>query len=268
MSILDEYVLKKPSRQNIIDIFGDEWSSRFPDDSGLVAKPGTAALFDDPRIRWAAEQLGGFAGASIIELGPLEAAHTTMMERMGARRIIAIEANTRAFLKCLCVKEIFALSRCEFQLGDFVEFLRESPPAFDIAIASGVLYHMMNPLELLELLSRTSDRLFLWTHYYDESIIRSNSNLSHKFGDVLSVDSANATFQWVEQSYKTATNWAGFCGGGQSTSRWLTRESLLTALRHFGFGKVVTGFEQPDHPNGPALALCAWKTQPDSVVSG
>ena len=46
-----------------------------------------------------------------------------------ARRasITAIEANRRAYLKCLVMKETLGLTRTRFLLGDFVEYLRASP---------------------------------------------------------------------------------------------------------------------------------------------
>ncbi|HET8630288.1 MAG TPA: hypothetical protein VFL91_22955, partial [Thermomicrobiales bacterium] len=54
-------------------------------------RAGTVPLFEDARITWAAEQFGGFAEKTVRELGPLEGAHTTMLERLGATSITAIE---------------------------------------------------------------------------------------------------------------------------------------------------------------------------------
>ena len=85
MNILDAYIIKAPNSQNMLDIFSGEWSSRLPAGSNLVTSPGHAALFDDPRIDWAAEILGGFAGKTCLELGPLEGGHSYMMQKMGAK---------------------------------------------------------------------------------------------------------------------------------------------------------------------------------------
>ena len=52
---------------------------------------------------------GRLAGFGILELGPLEGAHTYRLEQLGAERILAIEANVEAYLKCLIVKEILGL---------------------------------------------------------------------------------------------------------------------------------------------------------------
>jgi hypothetical protein len=69
-----------------------------------------------------------------------------MLQRMNAKKIVSIEANTRAFLKCLCIKEIFNLDCVKFKLGDFIQFLEKTNSKFDLVFASGVLYHMLEPI--------------------------------------------------------------------------------------------------------------------------
>lgn len=60
--------------------------------------------------------LGAFVGKTRLELVPLEGGHSYMLQKMGVKKIIAIEANSRAFLKCLCIKEIFDLNKVEFKI--------------------------------------------------------------------------------------------------------------------------------------------------------
>lgn len=120
--ILDEYVMSEPSDQNALDIFQGEWSSKLPSQAGEL-RAGQISLFEDGRILWAEKKVGGFEGCKIIELGPLEAGHTYMLEKRAANSILAIEANTRAYLKCLIVKEILNLERSRFLPGDFVKYL-------------------------------------------------------------------------------------------------------------------------------------------------
>lgn len=253
----DLYVNKEPKNQNILDIFANEWSSAMPDDSGLVTKPGKSRLFNDDRIKWVEETLGGFHNLYILELGPLEGGHSYMLQRMGAKKITSIEANTRAFLKCLCIKEIFDLNRIEFKLGDFVSFLKETDVIFDLVIACGVLYHMMNPIELLELISQVTDKVFIWTHYYDREIITTNKVLSLKFGPLEAFEYRGDMYMAAKQSYENALDWLGFCGGAQPTSKWLCRDSIINCLQKLGFSRITIGFDDTSHPNGPAFAICA-----------
>jgi len=259
MNILDEYITSEPSKQNVIDLFQGEWSSRFPAQLAVNAKPGNAALFEDDRIHWAENQLGPFENLRILELGPLEGAHSCMLQAKSAKQILAIEANKRAFVKCLCVKELLGLDRVNFLLGDFMPYLENNTVNFDVAIASGVLYHMSDPVKLLALISKAADRVFLWTHYYDNDVLGARKELAHKFSAPGTYEFEGFEYEGVIQSYKNALDWSGFCGGGGSTSKWLTRESIIRALRHFGYREISIGFEQPDHVNGPSFALCAKK---------
>lgn len=260
MNILDTYTTKAPSPQNILDIFSGEWSSRLPASNNLVTSPGHAALFEDPRIDWAAAILGGFVGKICLELGSLEGGHSYMMQKMGAKKIIAIEANSRAFLKCLCIKEIFDLNKVEFRYGDFRNFFVENSDHYDILIASGVLYHMLDPLQLIKQMSQVSDQLYIWTHYYDASIINARADLRPKFRVLQDVEKDGAHYQWIEQSYDSALSWKGFCGGSAPTSRWLTRESIVKYLNASGYNRIDISHEAKDHPNGPCFAVCAQRT--------
>lgn len=255
-NVNDYYVVKSPSQQNVLDLFSGEWSSAMPEGSGLATSPGQVGLFDDARVHWAEKFFGGFTAMDILELGPLEGAHSYMFSRRGARNILAIEANSRAFLKCLCIKEIFRLSNVEFTLGDFNKYLVSCSRRFDLVFASGVLYHMADPIEFLESVARVSDRLFIWTHYYDEKIISGNRNLSHKFAPLKSMVRNGFSYQCSTQEYKESLQWAGFCGGPGVTSEWLTRDSILDFLNVSGFKNVQIEFDQPQHPNGPAFAIC------------
>jgi len=264
--ILDAYVLTEPSDQNVLDIFKGQWSSRLPDDFGLVTKPGTARSFEHSLVVWAEETLGSFSNWNILELGPLEGGHSYMLQSRNAKKVTSVEANTRAFLKCLCIKEILKLDRVEFKLGDFMSFLENHNSQYDMVFASGVLYHMEEPIRLLELVSRATDRLFIWTHYYDQGRILNRAELKHKFKPVSSIEYDGVSYEYSTQSYKESLDWLGFCGGPKPVSKWLTRDSIIKALRQFGFADIQINFDHPDHPNGPAFALCAQKENDASLT--
>jgi len=257
MNVLDQYVMHRPTDQGVIDLFDGEWSSRFPETSGLQGRPGTAALFSDRRIEWAESVLGSFRDQDVLELGPLEGGHTYMLHQGGAKTITAIEANSRAFLKCLCVREVFGLVRAHFKLGDFVSFLEGSDRKFDLTLASGVLYHMPDPMKALELMCASSDKLFIWTHYFDPAAIATNKDIAHKFGAKQAASHNGFNYEYSVYAYKAALEWSGFCGGSEPQSRWLTKESFIEFLKAAGFTEISTEFDQSTHANGPAFAICA-----------
>ena len=250
------YVTVAPHAQNAVDIFKGEWSSRLPPELNVHA--GEFLLFDDPRLRWALGVLGGVRDRTVLELGPLEGGHTYILEKGGARQVTAIEANVRAYLKCLIVRELVGLQRARFLCGDFVKFLETNNQRFDIVLACGVLYHMTEPLRFLELVARATDRVVIFTHYYDEALIRGNPRTAPNFGG--GAEAAIRGFRCLiyPQRYGAdALASLGFCGGTELVSAWMTRQDILEALRHLGFTRIEASHEEPAHPNGPAFALVA-----------
>ncbi|NBT13099.1 MAG: class I SAM-dependent methyltransferase [Planctomycetia bacterium] len=156
--ILDAYCMLPPGPQQVLDLFRGEWSSAMPAGSGLQTLPGTAALFEDDRVTWAIAQAGGVRGRRILEIGPLEGGHSCMLERAGAAEVLAVEANTRSYLKCLCVKEVFGLRAVRFVLGDCMAFMEQDRGGWDMVFASGVLYHMQDPMGFLTHLPKLAPR--------------------------------------------------------------------------------------------------------------
>jgi len=262
MSDFKHFFGTAPSDQNALDLFAGEWSSQPP-----AARPelraGQTPLFDDPRITWAHHHLiamgvaDGFANRDVLELGPLEAGHTYLIDRLQPKSVTAVEANSRAYLKCLIAKEIFGITRARFLLGDCLEFLRTTDRHFDIGVACGILYHLTNPVELLELLARRCDALFLWTVFYDPEFVAQNPVPGAKFSEKLPMEHAGFKHTVHRFNYGPSLDWKGFCGGGDIYSYWMEKSEIVGALERFGF----TDFRTEQHPNihGSALMLAAKK---------
>jgi hypothetical protein len=246
-----------PSPQTAIDAVPDAWASRFPPPLEDL-RAGEATLFQDDRITWGFQAHGGVQGRTVLELGPLEGAHSYMAQTAGASAVTAVEANSKAFLKCLVVKELLQLDRCSFLCGDALEFLGSGEEQFDLCIACGILYHMVEPVRLIDLISRRAGRLIMWTHFYDERAL-ANRRLAKRLGPAQAAEHEGFRHHVHRHRYGFDTRFAGFCGGTQPFSNWLPREDLLRALAHFGWRDVEVAFEDTSHPNGPALALVATK---------
>jgi len=255
---VEQYAAAAPSPQQVLDIFKGEWSSALPAPY-CDCKAGHVPVFGDPRLKWGVERLGGVVDRRVIELGPLEGGHTWMLEQLGAAQITAIEASDRAYLRCLTVKELTGLRRARFLYGDAVAYLRENQERFDVGIASGILYHMTNPIELLALLAACCDRLYLWTHYYDDAALLRAPKVRARFAGTSEATYAGFTHTRHRFRYQSARFRLGFAGGSAPYSQWLTRDTILAACRHLGFPHVETAFDEPYHPYGPCAAFVAMR---------
>lgn len=254
----ERYATHGPSAQQVLDIFKGEWSSALPAPY-CECQAGHGPFFGDPRLKWGVERLGGVSGQRVVELGPLEGGHTWMLEQMGAAQITAIEASDRAYLRCLTVKELTGLTRARFLYGDAVAYLRETSERFDVGIASGILYHLTNPVEAIALLAARCDRVYLWTHYYDDVALLRAPMVRARFSGTSQATHAGFTHTRHRYRYRAARFRLGFAGGSAPHSEWLTRGTILAAFRHFGFDHIETGFEEPYHPYGPCGAFVAMR---------
>jgi hypothetical protein len=252
----DRYVDALPTHQNAIDAI-EGWSTAFPE--AYNVKAGIVPTFHDARIFWAIECFGSLEGREVLELGPLEAGHTYMLESAGAV-VDAVEANQLAFMRCLVAKEIFRLQKARFWLGDFVKWLEHTDKSYDLIVASGVLYHQHDPLRLLELIAQRASAVFIWTHVVSDAMplsdprrsVMSNLPETHSFHGV--------TVRAYPRSYIKAEANPAFCGGMRDDHRWLDKDDLLAALRALGFDDIRTTHDDPDHFFGPAISIFARKS--------
>lgn len=252
---LDEYVDTRPSAQNAIDLIPG-WNHALPPQYGVTAGPD--ALYDDSRIHWMLQEFGSVAGKTLLELGPLEAAHTAIIDRQAPARIDAVEANKLAYLRCLIVKEIRDLHFAKFHLGDAVKWLETAPTRYDLIVASGILYHMEDPIKLIELTAAASDAVFFWTHYVDDQEMpKGDPRRTAITGAPILRHSHGVDVRLHPRSYYQAWQDKSFCGGVKDQHYWIEKTDLLGLLSALGFDDIKIAMEQPDHPNGPCFCVLA-----------
>lgn len=240
---------RSPSPQTVIDLWQGNWASDLREVLDVEGS-GQARLFrGDPRPGQAAEAHGAggrFDGASILELGPLEAGHSLALQELGAARITGVEASAEAYLKCLAVKELLGIDRLRLLFGDAVGFLEATPDRYDVVFCSGFLYHMADPLRLIEAIARVTDRCFVWTHYHDAA----DAAAPRVAGPL--ERNGFATRGWrLDYGAKGARFW----GGNQSGACWLELDAMLAAFAHAGLGQATLIDRQAEHPHGPAVTF-------------
>ncbi|PPD14874.1 MAG: hypothetical protein CTY25_08755 [Methylobacterium sp.] len=262
---LDEYVTSYPSHQNAINALPG-WNQAFPDDLGLEA--GRVHLHHDPRILWAIEQIGPLAGKRVLEIGPLEAGHTWLLDQQGPALIDAVEANKLCYLRCLVTKEILQMKSARFHLGDSQLWLEQRPDRYDFVIASGVLYHMQDPIRFLEAVAARTDAIFLWTHYADDAAMPPGDPRRGAFvGEPEVRHHLGLAIHLHPRSYLGAWKDKAFCGGMHDLHRWIDRTDLLAFLGRLGFDDLRIWNDEPQHAFGPAFCVFARRSQAQGPVS-
>ena len=177
-----------------------------------------------------------FRDLRVLELGPREGHHSIMLEKMGAREVVALEGRGENLQLCLRTKERYGLGRTSFHLAD-VEALAEgrSPPpfagTFDLVFCAGLLYHLREPARVLEWCRRQAQTLFLQTHYIEQAA--SARYLPHSFHE--------ATYRHRGHDYR-AKIFEEEPGnprtGLAQTSVWLYEPDLLALMKVAGFDHV------------------------------
>lgn len=254
-SVLDEYVDTLPTPQNAVDVVAG-WNHALP--PVAQASAGTAAFYEDPRILWCIERFGDLAGRRVLELGPLEASHTFMLNQHAPQVIHAIEANKLSFVRCLVAKELLGLDRARFMLGDFQKWLEAREERYDLIVASGVLYHMRDPARLIDLISRRTDATYLWTHYFCDTAMPAGDYRRGAFsGSVETREVSGLTVRLHERSYHEAWRDKSFCGGMHDSHYWMEKPHIIRLLEIHGFNRIEIAHELLDHPNGPCMSIFA-----------
>ncbi len=242
-----------PAHQNALDLFPGSWVSKFPPCSGLTG--GEAAHFDDGRVTWAASELGGMNGLSILELGPFEGYNTYQFQSFGASSVVAVESSHVNFLKCLVVKNIFGLNST-FLLGDCQQYLANTRTKFDVCWASGILYHMIEPVKLLQGIRRVADTAFIWTQYYDEEKLSAKGGM----GSFDASRDKTIAFEGRQMRLRHRNyphSGMVFSGGQDSFSYWMVRDDIMFVLDRLGYRNITIGVDNPDHIHGPAMFFLA-----------
>jgi len=184
-------------------------------------------------------------GRVVLDLGCLEGMHSSLLQGFGAKKVVSIEGRKVNFLRSLIVKNAFKLDRCEFLFGKVDEVLASFSGKFDLCLASGILYHLNNPVALLDRVGQLSNSLFVWSHYADDR---------HP-------DGWPGEIKWNKHIYRgkyVNENLDNVVGGLDKKVFWLFEEDLLAAVRNAGFGSIEI-IRKEKHEHGPAITF--WGTK-------
>jgi len=166
----------------------------------------------------------------VLDLGCFEGGHTYQFEKKGAI-CTGIEANTASFLKCLINKNTLHMSS-NFLLGDCMEFLQEASiqqKKYDLIWCCGILYHMKNPLKMIELMSTITDTFYIWTLYVPEEE-------AEAWDPAHIIDQTAPNFSCKGYRYYYPQRYDREYAGSQTFCIRLTQSSIVIYAEKLGFG--------------------------------
>lgn len=242
-----------------LDSFG-EISKRYPDSINGFAIDDLAwehfALSEgqllagresDRMITIINELSGGINGMSVLELGPYEGYYSIALEAAGIKQNISIEANPANYLKCLVVKNHYGLKNTHYLLGDLSRFLEKSTKRYDLVLASGILYHLIDPYKALEYINTKTDRIGICTTYFHPEI------QSFRFtGNVREVKFPGLGPLHLHERINTRVI-PGKKHGVENVAWMFEKEELLRYLEYRGFESTV--FYQLENPKTKQLRI-------------
>lgn len=208
-----------------------------------------------PFMDFLRDRLGGFENKQILELGPYEGYHTCYLHQNGAGQTVSVEGNPRNFLKCLIVKNHYGLDNTQFLLGDATKYLIRTKRTFDFILASGILYHLANPIAALRQMTDRSDAIGICTTIYDaKNLVFKMTGRTREFH----LDGEPPIVLHERPNPTGKTQDAKF---GLESSAWLlSREDLLRYLKYRDFRVELYGTSF--QPGSHRLQLYAEKVKP------
>lgn len=231
-----------------IELYGfrlwDKWHCNFPLEKATIEVLPQKFMILEPRIEQLTKRLN-LEGLRILELGCLEGAHSLMLQSLGAKEVIAIEARKENFLKCLVIKNAFNLDRCKFLNGDINKILNHSLGYFDLCLALGIFYHLKDPIPIIYRLGEIANKLFVWTHF---------STRGYPEGNLIEIRYNKKIYRgkFVTEDMKD------YLSGIQEKSFWIFEDDLLTLIYGAGF-KEIKVIQKEKHEHGPAITFLAQK---------
>jgi hypothetical protein len=265
--VFEGMVLEAPHPQSTIDLFAGDWAYELPI-AGVRSGKGRGFLEKHHSV-WLCEKVfGRLKGMTCLELGPNEGEVSFHLHHAGCREVLAIEARVLSFLKCLVVKNYLKLDSVQFALGDFVKYMEETDHQFDLCLAAGVLYHMPDPVHVIELMTRRATRIALATHYFHDKLLQYDAaadttglpSATWQFPEPEGTIHAHGSlavryYRYVYPDRQEDHETYGH-GGTAMFANLMTLEDISKTVEYFGF-KILELTDTVDCERGPFATLVA-----------
>jgi SAM-dependent methyltransferase len=193
---------------------------------------------EDRRLKYLVHYLD-VRDRQVLELGPLYGHFTVMLDKLGAKSIIGVEARPENVEVCERLKATYGLSTVRFVQHDIERLSRgEEKPTLDLAsdviFNAGLLYHLTDPVAVLRWCREQAPEMLLMTQYYEPKAPR-----YYPAGNFQPATVQLATGVVPAMSYREG-GMSDPLSGTAARSIWLTEECIVTALHEAGYPRVDT----------------------------
>jgi 2-polyprenyl-3-methyl-5-hydroxy-6-metoxy-1,4-benzoquinol methylase len=245
--------LATPDLDLLKKIKSSTWTSHniplTPSDSTIM-NDSLPLIGDDVRVKVIKNNLhiftgkkGSLAGLRLIDLGCLEGGISFEMAREDID-VLGVEGRESNYSNCLLIKEYFDLPNLDFQFLDVKNLNKKDHGVFDIVLCLGLLYHLDNPIDFLNILNEiTHDNSMLFldtkiapdTQEHLENCVDKErlSGLAHIVHNENKYE--GRWYREYEEAENGADRWASV---SNYRSFWLTQSSLIKALYSSGFQNI------------------------------
>lgn len=245
-------ILQNPDRRRLEELRRLEWTGHnIPlSETESTLGPDKGLIGDDPRTTTIKSLIRRFVPSPrplrVLDLGSLEGGLSFELAREGWD-VTGMEGRASNLEKSERIRAYFGLDNLRFELRDVKTLSPERDGRFDAVVCCGLLYHLDNPfafLRTLRAITAEDGLLFIDTHVApDEASSRHATYAAHL--------SERATFEDGGRRYEGC--WFAEPSGGSTLEQqwsaisnersfWPTRRSLISAMYHAGFPKILELF--------------------------
>ncbi len=204
---------------------------------GVGTRPGPTPPRDDVRTATMVAARGGSVrGDRVVDLGSLEGGFTLAFAALGADAV-GIEVRDVSVARAELAQVLLGETKATFVCADLVDELERQPPA-DAVLATGILYHFADPLDVLRRIRTLNPAvLLLDTHVASDERTHDCSDFvdrvydDHRFrGRLFHEFDADST-----ASERNAMTWAAW---SDEDAFWPIEDDLVRMLELAGFGEI------------------------------
>jgi len=132
---------------------------------GLQTVSGPQASHGKNLVKWSRleEHLRAFdvAGKRVLDAGCNEGFFSLKLTELGAREVVAIDADAARIRKARFVAEVLGVTNIQYEIMDIFDKSLDTCGRFDLALCLGFLHRVPYPWEALAQLARVSDTILL-----------------------------------------------------------------------------------------------------------